>query len=418
MHPVASFSLCLFLFALSAPGVAQQAPGRDAARQLDEKQQAAEARARNLRQSSGKIRKEITNLQQQLITLGAKRDVHRQAVNATEARLDDLRFQERAILEKLDGERAGLMDLLAALERAQMSHPPALAVSPDDVTKAARAALLLSSAAPALKARADKLTQTLDDLGAVRTGIDEEKERLLVQGAALKTSTLALENLLSQRRALEQSLRKDAKNATRQAESFAKQASSLRELIGQLEAAARHNAPRRKPGRTAPDDPGERIGPRRKPSPDKITPDERFIAPTGRFADSRGLLHLPVKGRIAYAYGKAKDKPRRSGIVIQAARGAQVTVPYDGQILYSGLFRNLGRLLILSVGNGYHIIIAGLERSYVVSDQLVLAGEPVGELADRSKPAPELYLEFQKNGRSIDPTPWLEKNTNGGHSVP
>jgi septal ring factor EnvC (AmiA/AmiB activator) len=241
---------------------------------------------------------------------------------------------------------------------------------------------------------------------------------LVVQGAALKTSTLALENLLSQRRALEQTLRKDAQSATRQAEAFAKQASSLRELIGQLEAAARHNAPRRKPGRTAPDGPGERVGPRRKPSPDRVTPDARFIAPTGRFADSRGLLHLPVKGRIAYAYGKAKDKPRRSGIIIQAARGAQVTVPYDGQILYSGLFRNLGRLLILSVGNGYHIIIAGLERSYVVSDQLVLAGEPVGELADRSKPAPELYLEFQKNGRPIDPTPWLEKSADGGHSVP
>ncbi len=105
-------------------------------------------------------------------------------------------------------------------------------------------------------------------------------------------------------------------------------------------------------------------------------------------------------------------------MVIQARRGAQVTVPFDGRILYSGLFRNLGRLLILSVGNGYHIIIAGLERSYVVSDQLVLAGEPVGELADRSRPAPELYLEFQKDGRPIDPTPWLEKNTGGGHSVP
>ena len=412
-----SISVILFL-AMAAPVLAQEAPGRDTAKRLDKQHEQAEQRASDLRKSSAEVRADIAALQRQLIALGAKRDAHRQALNDTEARLETLSFQEKAILGKLDGERAALMDLLAALERTGMNHPPALAVSPHDVTEAARAALLLSSAAPALKARADKLSQTLTKLDNVRSGINEEKAHLRAQGEALKASTKALQILLDQRQKLERSLRKDARKADRQAQAFATQASNLRELINQLEAAASRFSPRKKPDRLSPDSQVERLSPRRKPRPDAVFPEDPFIAPTARFADSRGLLRLPVKGKIAYAFGKAKDKPRRAGLVIQARRGAQVTVPFDGRILYSGLFRNLGRLLILSVGNGYHIIIAGLERSYVVSDQLVLAGEPVGELADRSRPAPELYLEFQKDGRPIDPTPWLEKNTGGGHSVP
>ncbi len=407
------WTIVFVMLALAVPGLAQQAPGRDAAEKLDAQHEAAEQQASNLLKSSAEVRGEITSLQQQLITLGARRDTHRQKLNATQDRLENLRFQETAILAKLDEERAGLMDLLAALQRSQMSHPPALAVSPGDINEAARAALLLSGAAPQLRARADKLSQTLESLNTVRTGITEEQAQLKVQDQALQTSTQALQNLLDQRQVLERSLRQDANAASRQAAAFAAQASNLRELITQLETAASQLAPRRKPSRNATNKPARgtegRVSPRHKPNPGNVSRNNPFIAPTARFADSRGLLRLPVKGTILHAFGKADDKPRRAGLVIKAARGAQVTVPFDGQILYSGLFRNLGRLLILSVGNGYHIIIAGLERSYVVSDQLVLAGEPVGELADRTRPAPELYLEFQKDGRSIDPAPWLEK---------
>lgn len=412
------WTICVLMLVIAVPARAQDAPGRDAAQRLDTQHEKAEQRASDLRKNSAQIRLEIAELQQQLIALGAKREAHRQALNATEERLDMLHFREEAILTKLNTKRAALMDLLAALERAGMSRPPALAVSPDDITEAARAALLLSNAAPELKARADELAKTLETLGTVRTGIDEEKQRLTVQGEALNSSTLALQNLLEQRQILERSLRKDAREAARQAQVFASRASNLRELIDQLEASASHFSPRKKPSRQTTDRTDGQASPRHKPDPDTILSTAPFIAPTARFTDSRGLLRLPVKGRIAYAFGKAKDKPRRSGLVIRTTRGAQVTVPYDGRVLYSGLFRNLGRLLILSVGNGYHIIIAGLERSYVVSDQLVLAGEPVGELADRSKPAPELYLEFQKDGRPIDPAPWLEKNAGRGQSVP
>ncbi len=410
--------IVLMLLMFNMPVMAQEAPGREAAERLDEEHEKAEARASTLRKNSDQLRIEIADLQQQLIALAAKRANYQETMNDTEDKLEAMGIEETGILAKLDAERAGLMDLLAALQRAGMSQPPALAVSPDDAAAAARAAILLSGAAPQLKARADALAITLESLSSVRNSIQKEKQRLLLQGETLQTSTLTLENLLEQRQELEGTLRQNANTAAKQARVFATRASTLRELINQLEAAASRNSPRRKPPKESQSAPSGQASPRHKPDPGSVAVLDPFIAPSGRFADSRGLLRLPVKGIITHAFGQANDKPRRSGLVIQARRGAQVTVPFDGRILYSGLFRNLGRLLILNVGNGYHIIIAGLERSFVVTDQLVLAGEPVGELADRSRPAPELYLEFQKDGRSIDPAPWLVKNTSAGHSVP
>ncbi len=419
MRAILLFQLiCFAMFALVSGFVtkaeAQEELGREEAERLDGEHEKAEARASALRKNVSQVRAEIADIQQQLIALAARRSTQQEALNDTEERLEGLAFQETVILNKLDEERASLMDLLAALERAGMSQPPALAISPDDANAAARAALLLSAAAPEIEARADTLAQTLQNLNAVRLDINDEQDRIVLQGKTLETSTNTLQELLAQRQKLQQSLGEGAREAARQAQVYASRASTLRELIDQLEATARRFSPRRKPPRDRDANAGNSPSPRQKPDPEAVAGLDRFIAPSGRFADSRGLLRLPVKGRVSHAFGQAVDRPRQSGLVVQARRGAQVTAPFDGQILYAGLFRNLGRLLILNVGDGYHIVIAGLERSFVVSDQLVLAGEPVGELANRSKPPPELYLEFQKNGRSIDPAPWLSKGDSGG----
>ena len=405
--------MALFLMLGVQAASAQTAPGRDEEKRLEAARDKAQAQARKLRQDSAQINRDIVSLQQQLVALAARRDAYQQQLGETEDTLAALSRQETAILARLEARRAALMDFLAALERSGMEHPPALAVSPDDAIAAARAAMLLSQAAPQLRARADALAASLRDLDAVRRKARAEKARIAAQQKRLDESTVNLQSLLAQRRALERKVRKNAVDAERRAKVLASRASTLRELISQLEAAASRAAPRRKPVPGRPGQGTAALLPRHKPAAGAVPPAAPFVAPTGRFADSRGLLPLPVKGRIVRAFGQAEDAVHRSGIVIQARRAAQVTAPFDARILYSGLFRNLGRLLIMDVGGGYLIIIAGLERSYVVPDQFVLAGEPVGELANRSKPAPELFMELQKNNRSIDPAPWLA-NTQGG----
>jgi septal ring factor EnvC (AmiA/AmiB activator) len=72
--------------------------------------------------------------------------------------------------------------------------------------------------------------------------------------------------------------------------------------------------------------------------------------------------------------------------------------------------------LIIDAGDGYRVVLAGMERIDVQRGQFVLAGEPIGTMrSDRVAAVdgvevgtvrPVLYLEFRRDGTSIDPSPW------------
>jgi septal ring factor EnvC (AmiA/AmiB activator) len=121
-----------------------------------------------------------------------------------------------------------------------------------------------------------------------------------------------------------------------------------------------------------------------------------------------------VQGRRIIGFGDRAHTNRSSGIVIETRAGAQVVSPMDGWIVFAGVFRSYGQILIINGGDGYHMLLAGLSQIDVQLGQFVLAGEPVGLMSGASrggkaKPpanAPVLYVELRKDGRSIDPDPW------------
>jgi septal ring factor EnvC (AmiA/AmiB activator) len=111
------------------------------------------------------------------------------------------------------------------------------------------------------------------------------------------------------------------------------------------------------------------------------------------------------------------------GDMVATQSGAIVTAPVDGEILYAGPFRSYGQLLILDAGGGYHVVLAGMNRLTVASGQSVLAGEPIGAMGEArvastsatqdAKATPELYVEFRKDGKPVDPTPWWADRVSG-----
>ncbi len=96
--------------------------------------------------------------------------------------------------------------------------------------------------------------------------------------------------------------------------------------------------------------------------------------------------------------------------------GTPVLAPADGWVVYAGPFRTYGQVLILNAGDGYHIVLAGMERIDAAVGQFVLAGEPVAtmgatrlasiENVDHTSAQPILYVEFRKDGTAIDSAPW------------
>jgi septal ring factor EnvC (AmiA/AmiB activator) len=81
--------------------------------------------------------------------------------------------------------------------------------------------------------------------------------------------------------------------------------------------------------------------------------------------------------------------------------------PYDGQVAFSGPFRGYGQILIIDHGEGYHTLLVGLSRIDGGEGQKVVAGEPVGLMGNSDSGRPALYVELRRNGRPINPLPWL-----------
>jgi len=123
------------------------------------------------------------------------------------------------------------------------------------------------------------------------------------------------------------------------------------------------------------------------------------------FSKIRGRLRLPSKGRWVGRYGESTGfGPRAQGITLRTADQAQVVAPYDGRVVYAGTFRKYGLILIISHGEGYHTLLAGLSRLQAVVGQLLLTGEPVGRMGADGKRS--LYIELRRKGTAINPTSW------------
>jgi septal ring factor EnvC (AmiA/AmiB activator) len=68
--------------------------------------------------------------------------------------------------------------------------------------------------------------------------------------------------------------------------------------------------------------------------------------------------------------------------------------------------------LILDCGDGYHVVLAGLQNLDAVAGQTVRAGDPVGSMPGydpRSGRRAVLSMELRRAGRALDPEPFLSR---------
>ena len=358
----------------------------DAQRKL---QEAYEAEARARADEARALRRQIAAAGRALV------DMEAQAAEL-EARLADLAADEAAIRGRLAGEREALVDVLAALQLISRNRPPAIAVTPDDATTAARAAMLLADAAPALGRRAAALEADLDRLAALETEIAAERTALAGAESEIRRRSATLQSLLLRARQERDAAQGLMAAAQRAIADLAQEAQGLRALVAELERLARRAAPRLKP----------------ELAPARPTP----AGPAG-FALARGRLAPPVAGRIAIGFGQRLANDQRSeGLLFLSRPGATVVSPADGRVIFARAKKPIGNVLILDAGDGYHLVMTGFDRFLAEEGQLILAGEPLGALpeADAGGAAPELYLELRRRRAPIDPAPWFDMRRGAG----
>jgi septal ring factor EnvC (AmiA/AmiB activator) len=381
------------------------------------------------KETQQKLRAEIQQLAQERSRLSAElvatasriRDTEAK-MNASETRLADLADTETDIRKKFESRRAVVAELLAALQRMGRNPPPTLLVRPEDALASIRSAIVLGAVLPEIREQAEELAGDLEELGRIRREAVRHRNLLAADRADLKSAQQRLGLLVEVRQTKLKEREQTLAGESRKAAELGRQVQSLEDLIARMEkdVETARKAAEAAAAAAAPE----------PPAPAASTPrqdlaalsDPGRLTPAVAFGSAKGLLPLPVVGTRLRAFGDSDDLgSEQKGLTISTRSQAQVTAPCDGWVVYAGPFRSYGQLLILNAGGGYHVLLAGMEKISVSLGQFVLTGEPVAEMGAASgqivsvvggaAKQPVLYVEFRKDGQSIDPGPWWALNS-------
>ena len=355
-----------------------------------------EAAQRNtaLEREAGAIETEIAELRHRSVRVAARAQKLEAEITALEQRTEALRAEEIGKSASLYRRRGQIAVLMAALQRIARHPPAALIALPTAPIDTIRSAMLLRAAVPELESQAVALRQELGALAGVRRRISETRNTLALATVGLDAERDRLEVLLEGKARLADRGRAESSKARKRMTTLAAEARDLQDLLNRLAAARRLVPPEPPPVRLAMAVPRARLQPSRaKPAP--------------------GGAWLPVIGRVIRGFGQKDDLGNAArGITIEARRAAQVIAPQGGTVVFAGPFRGLGLLLIIEHARGYHSLLAGLARIDAKPGENVLAGEPVGVLAETTASRPALYVELRRRGRPVNPLPWFAAGRN------
>ncbi|HTQ34188.1 MAG TPA: peptidoglycan DD-metalloendopeptidase family protein [Stellaceae bacterium] len=286
--------------------------------------------------------------------------------------------------------------LLGALERLARAPPEALALAREGPVDRQRSAILIGAAVPALAAQALQLSGQLAALTAAQRQVETRRQDVDDARAALAKSREQLAQLVTRRNALIAQLLHDD-NKTVPADPIGDQATDLVDLIKKADAATEQRDK----------DLLVRLRVLYGAAVKGSTPPDPTKPKNLRALDAPRLdMIWPVAGELTHRFGEADRYGRPSqGLSLQAAPGALVVAPFDGRVDYVGPFRGYGLILIIRHGGGYHSLLAGLGHVDVTTGQWLLAGEPVGSLAeaDENSAGATLYFELRREERPVDP---------------
>ena len=404
--------------ATAEDGAAETAARQNELKAIEEDLRANKDVRARLEQEIAAIKDDRAKLNGALLDTTEKARAGEERLAAIEARLQTLDDSAGAIRKSFDNRRAVIAEVLASLQRMGRRPPPAVLVRPEDMLAAVRTSILLGAVVPELRGEAETLAVDLAELVRLsdQIKIDRDSRRQDLTALVLQRERLA--SLIVARQARLAEAEKSAGDEAARAAALAAQAQTLKDLIVGVTGAA---GPARGAAAAIPQE--NQSNDQRDRLAALAFKDPARLAPKIAFADTRGLLPLPVAGRFMRSFG-APDGfgGKTQGISLSARAGAAVSSPCDGWVAFAGPFRSFGQLLIINAGGGYYVLLAGMEKTNVSLGQFVLAGEPVAVMGDAAAPSsaaigggtsgPVLYIEFRKDGGSIDPSPWWVKTEN------
>jgi septal ring factor EnvC (AmiA/AmiB activator) len=308
---------------------------------------------------------------------------YEERIATVEASLKTQEAQEARQAREWAANKAAWTRVLVLANRLAGASPVGLALTGRDPHRVVQGTLVLRSVLPRLRCAMMRLLQARDQLVMVRRTIADEQMMLTQAHQALARKQESFRHILEEQKQLGEKNKARQKSLERRIRFLATQASTLRELLDDLDAEQAMDSYRARKG-TA-------LG-------------RAFRSLTGNLR-----LLVPVHGAVLSRFGEPKDGQKSPGLVFQAPPGGYVLSPAEGRVVFCGPFRSYRHIVIVDHGRGFHTLFAGMEQTVVPVGQDVLAGQPLGVMS-RAENRRQLYMELRQDGEPVDPSPWLVKD--------
>jgi murein hydrolase activator len=290
-------------------------------------------------------------------------------------------LREASLTRAFEAKRDGIGRLLGVLATMEANPGPLLLLHPEGAVGTARSGMILADVTPALQSEALALKadlQELADLRALQLSAGEVLQKGLAAAQAARTE---LSKAISDRADLPKRFTEDPEVLK-----------GLLDSADTLDAFAAGLSPDAEAGTS--------------------------------FADTRGRLPLPVLGTILRRPGEADAAGvQRPGVTLATQARALVTAPWPATIRYRGPLLDYGNVMILEPGDGYLLVLAGMETLYGEVGEVVAAEAPLGLMGGPQAATAEfmagspdgsggrgtetLYMELRQGAAPVDPMEWF-----------
>ena len=297
-------------------------------------------------------------------------------------------LREATLTLSFNAKRDRIGQLLGVLARMEADPGPLLLLHPDGPLGTARSGMMLAEVTPALQAEAEQL----------RTELQELADLQALQLSAGQTLTAGLDTAQKARSALSQAI----SDRTELPRRFTEDPEVLRELLESSDTLGAFAAGL------------------------SLSADEGGGGQT--FEDAKGSLPLPTLGTPLRLPDEADAAGvRRPGLTLATRPNALVTSPWPATIRYVGPLLDYGNVIVLEPGDGYLLVLAGLETVYGSVGEVIAADAPLGlmggadgetgnETADftasgtdgsGARDTETLYLELRQGAEPVNPMDWF-----------
>ncbi len=344
-----------------------------------------QVKEQQLDEELGELREELQAIQKETVNLAKKIRKNEASIDEKSKSLVILEEQSDARQMEKDAMRTQLAHLLHAMVHMQRVPRQFVIAQPSNMSELLRTAGVLNAAYKGTDQRIEELRLQIEQIDELKQKVVKARTELQEEQIRLGKQHASLEHKIDEKRRIQRQLSHNHQALIARVKSLSHKTESLQELLQELEkemaAFRKIGAPRLKPK-----------APKRK---------------SAQFAAAKGSLRLPAHGAVIHRYGEKKNRnDTYKGQVIHTASRATVTVPFDGEVVFTGPFRDYGNMIIIQHDKQYHTLLAGLNDIQADPGQKVIQGEPVGRMGSTEK-SRKLYLEVRKNSKAIDPAAWI-----------